>query len=535
MPSPLPSDMGESRPPDPTAEASPEFPTLAPQPGTVPEEATTPAPLSPETILPPTEPLAVGPGTAAERVRVPGYEVLDVLGRGGMGVVYKARQVRANRVVALKMILHAEHAGACEHERFQIEAESVARLQHPHIVPIYEVGEADGLPFFSLEFCSGGSLADQLDGIPWRPERAAALVAVLARAMHSAHQKGIVHRDLKPANVLLTEDGTPKITDFGLAKRLDGTVHTGSGQIMGTPSYMAPEQAEGKARAAGPAADIYALGAILYELLTGRPPFNAATPLDIILQVLAEEPLAPRLLNPAIPADLEMVIRKCLQKAPESRYPSAEALAHDLDAYLAGEPVSARSVHFVSSLSWVFRATRHAAVLENWGMLWMCHGMALLILCVLTNWLQWSGIQQRVPYLLLWTLGLGTWAVVFWMIRRHGGPVTAIERVLAHLWAGDVATLGMVLILEMMLGLPVLSLAPMFAVAGGAVFLAKAGILSGTFYLQTAALFLTAPLMALWPDAALSILGVVCWACFFFPGLQYHRRGRKRKGSEAAA
>jgi WD40 repeat protein len=274
-----------------------------------------------------------------------GYEILGELGRGGMGVVYRARQVRANRVVALKMILAGGHAGEHELARFRTEAEAVARLQHPHIVQIHEVGEAEGRPFFSLEYCPGGSLAAKLQGTPLPPREAARLVEALARAMDAAHQKGIIHRDLKPANVLLAEDGTPKITDFGLAKKLeDAAGQTGSGDVLGTPSYMAPEQAGGRAREVGPLADVYALGAILYECLTGRPPFKAATALDTLLQVLSEEPVPVRRLQPKVPVDLETIALKCLQKEPARRYGSARALAEDLGRFQAGEPIAARPV-----------------------------------------------------------------------------------------------------------------------------------------------------------------------------------------------
>jgi serine/threonine-protein kinase len=228
---------------------------------------------------------------------VPGYELLAELGRGGMGVVYQARHGKLNRVVALKMILAGSHAGAADLARFQTEAEAIARLQHPNIVQVHEVGEHEGKPFFSLEFCAGGSLAQKLNGTPLPAREAAALLETLARAMQAAHDQHIIHRDLKPANVLLTEAGVPKITDFGLAKKLDEAGQTHSGAIMGTPSYMAPEQAGGKSGAIGPAADVYALGALLYECLTGRPPFKAATALDTIMQVVSEEPVPPRQLN----------------------------------------------------------------------------------------------------------------------------------------------------------------------------------------------------------------------------------------------
>jgi hypothetical protein len=262
-----------------------------------------------------------------------------------MGVVFQARHVKLDRVVALKMIRTGAGADESELTRFRTEAEAVARLQHPNIVQIYEVGEHDGLPYCALEFVAGGTLARKSDGAPQPTQEAAALVQTLARAVQAAHRCGVLHRDLKPANVLLTPEGAPKITDFGLAKKLDTpSEHTQTGAIMGTPSYMAPEQASGKTRQISPAVDIYALGAVLYELLIGRPPFRGATPLDTIMQVTTMEPVAPSRLNPKVPRDLESICLKCLQKLPADRYPTAGELADDLGRYLRGEPTRARPV-----------------------------------------------------------------------------------------------------------------------------------------------------------------------------------------------
>jgi WD40 repeat protein/serine/threonine protein kinase len=309
---------------------------------------------------------------------VPGYEILGELGRGGMGVVFKARQTNLQRIVALKMVLSGELASTVELARFRAEAEAAARLQHPNIVQLYEFGEArsaDGtlLPYFALEYVSGGSLADRLDGTP-QPARASAdLIAHLARAMHYAHSQGVVHRDLKPGNVLLqsadhkpsseaptkpypvagngpaihgvrsTDYGLPKVTDFGLAKRMDSNQgQTQSGAVFGTPQYMAPEQAAGRSKSAGPPTDIYALGAMLYELITGRPPFQGETALETMLMVSRDEPVAPRLLNPAIPRDLETITLKCLLKDPPKRYVTAQDLADDLQRFLDDQPISAR-------------------------------------------------------------------------------------------------------------------------------------------------------------------------------------------------
>jgi WD40 repeat protein len=310
---------------------------------------------------------------------VPGYEILAELGRGGMGVVYKARQKTLNRLVALKMILAGGHAAGAERQRFLAEAEAVARLHHPNIVQIYEIGEVEGRPFFSLEFCPGGSLAARLHGTPVPPAEAGRLVVTLARAMQTAHQAGVVHRDLKPANVLLVGEEAagglapgaqpqaayvPKITDFGLAKRLDDTSgQTVSGTILGTPSYMAPEQAQGR-KDIGPAADVWALGAILYELLTGRPPFKGARPWDTVVQVIHHEPVPPRRLNPKVPRDLETVCLKCLQKDPRKRYASALDLALDLEAFGEGRPIRARPV---SLLERGWRSCRRRPVLAGLG------------------------------------------------------------------------------------------------------------------------------------------------------------------------
>jgi WD40 repeat protein/Tfp pilus assembly protein PilF len=300
------------------------------------------------------------PGTEVSLPTVPGYECLKKLGRGGMGVVYWAWQHSLNRPVALKMILAGAHSGPRELARFQVEAEAVARLHHPHIVQVYEVGAVETCPYLVLEYVDGGSLAQQLNGTPLPARQAARLMELLARAMHEAHGKGVVHRDLTPANVLMARSDSangiplsspegeqyyqPKITDFGLAKLLvgGGPALTGSGDILGTPSYMAPEQARGQTKAIGPATDTYALGALLYELLTGRPPFMAATMVETLLQVQTEEPVTPSRLQPKLPRDLTTICLKCLEKLPGKRYASADDLAEDLKRFLEDRSIKAR-------------------------------------------------------------------------------------------------------------------------------------------------------------------------------------------------
>jgi len=306
-------------------------------------------------------------GVLREYPSMAGYEIVSELGRGGMGVVYKARHLGLDRLVALKMILAGPHAGPKDLGRFRQEAEAVARLRHVNIVQVYDIAESEGRPYFALEFIEGGSLAQHLAGTPQPLGPAARLIETLARAIHYAHQRNIVHRDLKPANILLQkEEGRrkkrgegreprdeitdlssflPKITDFGLAKRLD--VHTSgtqSGEVVGTPSYMAPEQATSGPKGVGPASDVYALGAIFYEMLTGRPPFRGPTALDTVLQVLHEEPVRPSHLRPNLPRDLETICLKCLAKEPGKRYANAEKLADDLQRFRQGKPIKARPV-----------------------------------------------------------------------------------------------------------------------------------------------------------------------------------------------
>lgn len=297
--------------------------------------------------------------------RIGDYEILERLAQGGMGVVYKARQPRLNRLVALKMMLHGPEATPEQVRRFRVEAESVAQLEHPGIVPIYEVGEHAGLPFYSMRYFPGGSLADLVAQGPLEPREAARLVRELGAALDFAHRRGVVHRDLKPSNVLLElpDDGAsgaergrerdeagagdrrpaPRIADFGLAKRLtDDASLTLSGQIVGTPSYMAPEQLPGAAGTVGPAADIYSLGAILYCLVIGRPPFQSADPLDTLRQVREDDVVRPRSLNPSVPRDLETIALRCLERSPSRRFASAAELVAELDRYLAGQPIRSR-------------------------------------------------------------------------------------------------------------------------------------------------------------------------------------------------
>jgi len=360
-----------------------------------------------------------------------------------MGVVYQARQTALGRVVALKMILSGAHAAEADLARFRTEAEAIARLQHPNIVQVFEVGQHGGLPYIALEYCPSGSLETKLSGGPLPAREAAELVETLARAMAAAHEKGVIHRDLKPANVLLAEDGTPKITDFGLAKKIDeaspgrqsGEKLTATGAVMGTPSYMAPEQAGGKTGTVGPACDVYALGAILYECLTGRPPFQAATALDTMMLVLSDEPVPVTRLQARTPRDLDAVVLKCLEKDPRRRYGSARELAEDLQRFLKQEPVRARPAGPMRRL--LRRVRRRPGVAAA-----LVLAVAFTALAAFGSWYWDSHYRLKVEYYnqLAWRWGLpegigrlseaeARHRSLTWKLSRRGNRVEKIEAV----------------------------------------------------------------------------------------------------------
>lgn len=467
------------------------------------------------------------------------YEIIQEIGRGGMGVVYRAYQHSLNRTVAVKMLLRGALESDTNVARFEGEARAAARLDHPHIVSVYEVGEENGHPFFSMPLIEGETLAQRIADHPLSPREAARLMIPVCRAVGHAHQNGILHRDLKPSNILIDRQGQPFVSDFGLAKRIPDDLNqistvgqiTESGAILGTPGYMAPEQAAGSKGNVDRVTDVYSLGAILYACVTGRAPFQAASPVDAILMILEQDPPLPRVLNPRIDSDLEMIILKALQKPKDLRYQSADALADDLQAFLNHEPVSARSSKFTQVLSRAFRPTHHVGVMENWGLLWIWHSLVLLVLCLTTDWMKARGIDSRTPYVLLWTVGLGTWAGIFWNLRRRSGPVTFVERQIAHVWAASMACSSGLFAIEALLDLPVLKLSPALALIAAGVFVAKAGILSGEFYIQAVCLYLTTIPMALIPDHAVTIFGIVTAICFFLPGLKFHlqRQGNRTR------
>lgn len=467
------------------------------------------------------------------------FELLEELGRGGMGVVFKARHRSLNRTVALKMILQGELASEESRRRFITEAHAAAKLQHPSIVSVYEVGETDGRLYFAMEYVQGRTLQEVLSDGPISTRRAAEILYQIAIAIDFAHQRGVLHRDLKPSNILITDDGEVKITDFGLAKQFTEAPSNSSpnititGAVIGTPSFMSPEQAAGANSEVGPTSDIFSLGSLLYFTLTGKAPFDAASPMDTIMMVMDQDPMPPRILNRSTDRDLEMICLRCLQKPAELRYQKAGDLASDLEAYLLDEPISAQSGRFAHLMARMFRETHNVDVLENWGVLWMWHSLVLLIASFATNILRLMNHGGIYQYPVLWIVGLGTWAGVFWYLRRRMGPVTFVERQIAHVWAGSMICVAGLFPIEMFLGLAPLTLSPCLGLIAGMSFVIKGGILTGTFYIQAVALFLTAILMAAVPDYAHFIFGVVAALCFFIPGLKFYRRKKRNQRKPA--
>lgn len=489
---------------------------------------------------------------SATGTQIGDFELLEEIGRGGMGVVYRAHQRSLDRIVALKMIPNAAFAASTDLARLRAEALAAARLNHPNIVPVYEVGEHDGQPWFSMQFVQGQTLSDRLADGPLPADEAVRLLIPIVEAIGSAHKAGVLHRDLKPSNVLIAEDGEPIVTDFGLAKRVPvpdesavfgGSSHehlTQSGAILGTPAWMSPEQAAGQTDSIGVETDIYSLGAILYAVLTGRPPFQSASSLDTLLMVMEQDPPAIQVLNPAIDTDLEMIVLKCLQKPRDLRYSSTGELAADLRAWLNREPVSARRSTIMNVMTRLFRESHHAAILQNWGLLWMWHALVLLVLCFVTNAFQFAGIESRLPYLGLWVFGLGCWALIFWNLRSRSGPITAVERQIAHVWAGSMVASTMLFGVESLMGKQVLEFSPVLGCIAGIVFLAKAGMLSGGFYLHALALFATSLVMAAMTqsgkqDYSVSLFGIVSALTFFIPGLKYYRQQRQGRTAPPAS
>jgi serine/threonine protein kinase len=387
-----------------------------------------------------------------------GFHIETEIGRGGMGVVYKAWQRELGRPVALKMILAGELASGDHLERFRNETRALANVHHANIVSIYEAGQIEGRPYFAMQYVEGPTLSQRLKQGRMDPESAARLIASVAHAVGHLHGHGVIHRDIKPSNILIDGKGTPYVTDFGLAKILTGdSQHTASGAIVGTPCYMSPEQAGGKSKHVGPKSDVYGLGAVLYECLVGRPPFREETPLDTLVQVIEGEPEEPRSIDPSIPRDLELICMKCLEKSPDSRYESAEALADDLDRWLAGDPIEARPATPWNRLA---RWTRREPAL-----VWR---LVMLLVCAIIAQMSYMAGNNATIELHLEVLGLlAVWAGVSWVCQQF---VRDPERPLVarFVWSAfDVVFFGALVWLDEAFDSPLMLGFPMLIAASG--------------------------------------------------------------------
>jgi serine/threonine protein kinase len=471
------------------------------------------------------------------------YELLVEIARGGMGVVYKARQTTLDRIVALKMILAGRLAGEDDLQRFRTEAEAAAKLQHTNIVAVHDVGEIDGQHYFSMEFIDGQTLAQRVAKGPLPSRTAARYVRQIARAVHYAHRQGVLHRDLKPSNILVDKEDEPHVTDFGLAKRLgsDAAGHTRTGAVLGTPSYMAPEQAGGRIKDQGPWTDVYGLGAVLYELLTGRPPFKAETPLDTLMQVLEAEPVPPRLLNPKIDKDLETICFKCLEKDAHHRYATAEAMAEDLQRYLNGDSIQARSSNMLDYLTRTLDRSQHDAAFHTWSTMVLVFAAIVFVEHVGVFFLTMTGQPH-------WVITLARVAqfvaigVVFWNNRgMRLLPTSAAERELWTIWIGYLIAYGLCwLTMQMYIGQRLITsdaaaperwqdllMYPFSAILSGMAFFIMGSNYWGRCYAVGFVFFAAAALMPLCLDWSPLIFGMLWTTTLLALGLHLRKLGNK--------
>lgn len=458
---------------------------------------------------------------------IPNHEILEELGAGGMGIVYKAKQISLGRIVALKMMRHSTK-NPTELERFQCEAEVIASFSHPNIVQVYDIGEHKGQPFFTLEYCPNGNLDKQLLSKPMKNEDAARLVETLALAIDVAHQAGIIHRDLKPANVLIGSSGEPKITDFGIAKMLDeDSGATGTGVIMGTPSYMAPEQAQGKSREAGPATDVYALGAILYQCLTGRPPFLAATPMETMRQVLEDNPVPPKLLNRGVDHDLERICLKCLEKSPEDRYQTSKELAADLRRYLDGEPIQAKSINVFERLQRELKRSQHEGKIGPWGKGLLYLGIFIILMHLATSLLlhfeypEWLSFWIPRTFMIL--------CLIPWLRRYRPNegllPTNALERQIWSVWVAYLVSFTMLLLVVIIEGRDHLHIYGAGMIISGLAWFSMGGLVWGGAYLIGIGFWVLAPFIALMSgsNASPAAFGLIWGLALIITGLRYQK------------
>jgi len=448
------------------------------------------------------------------------FELLEVLGRGAMGIVYKARQKPLRRLVAVKVIRGGDH-NAEDLARFRREAEKLARLHHPNVVEIFDAGEDQGRPYFAMELVEGGSLATRL-ATGWLPtaRQAAALVLELAGAIAYVHQCGICHRDLKPANILLDVGERPMIADFGLAKQFgDEGNFTATGAVVGTASYMAPEQAAGQSRQVGVPADLYALGAILYELLAGRPPFLGATLLDTLDQVRRQEPFPLRQLCPGVDQDLETICLKCLSKRPEDRYASGTELADRLSRFLRGEPIPERPLTF---FAWLSRAVKQTGLLANFSALWPAYFVAGIVFFA-AQAAVFLALRYRWPEWALWLALLGPLGLILTIFRRHPSPWTWligwVNRQLWAIWGGHLLAVATLLLAFRLLAPDMAGAVrlayPSLAALTGLAFFVMGADYWGRYYLFGVLWLAAAVLMALTPAWAPLEAAVLVLACLW--------------------
>lgn len=466
---------------------------------------------------------------------IPGYEILGIVGRGGMGVVYKARQQTLNRLVAIKMLLPNAVGSPSELLRFRTEVEATAALHHPNIVRVHDFSECDGQPYFTMELIEGDSLEQRLANSPLPSRTAARYLAAVARAIHHAHQHGILHRDLKPSNILIDAGDQPHVTDFGIAKRLShdaGPTQTGS--ILGTPSYMAPEQASGNKNLSA-ATDVYGLGALLYAVLTGRPPFVGETLTDTLLQVLEREPVPPKLLNPNVDRDLETICLKCLEKNPGNRYVSAEALAADLERFLAGDSITARSVNLFDRLARAFGRSAHDVEFHSWGTLLLLIGIIVFVTHT-ANFVAW---QMGMPGWTRWITGAVQFTLICLAFWRHRPgrllPTTPAERQLWAIWIGYFLASGVAVLIDAQLvnrdvaGASRWSLYPVSALLAGFAFFVMGTAYWGGCYLIGLAFCAVAVLMPLKMEYA-PLAFASTWSIFLcLLGLRLRKLGQQNR------